>query len=174
MTINKYAVWLAVAVMIFCAGMAAGVYWLAPALTTHNTVEKQPIYIQGQTVTETKLQYVPGETVYLPAPDGTTTAAKLDGKFTIDKPNFVYEVNGKPGVFTKAEDERYVLDKNMIALTQTSTINIKADIPTIDKTKNGAIGIGYGTNGPAVKLDIKKIWFYADRDTKAAGIQYRF
>ena len=171
MTINKYAVWIVVAALIFCAGLFAGVKWLAPALTQHTTVEKQPIHITGQTVTDTQIKYVPGETVYLSAADET---AKLDGKFTIDKPNFIYTVNGTPGQFTKADDERYVLDKNMIALTQTSTINIKADIPTIDKTRNGAIGIGYGTNGPAIKLDIKKIWLYGDKDTKAAGIQYRF
>ena len=128
MTINKYAIWLLIAALIFCAGMAAGVYWLAPALTTNHTVEKQPIYIQGQTVTETKLQYVPGEKVYIPASDGSTTVAKLDGKFDIGKPQFIYSVNGKPGVFTKDDDEQFVFDKNMIALTQTSTINIKADL----------------------------------------------
>lgn len=169
--INKYAVYLIAALVIFCAGMAAGVYWLAPALTQNNTVEKQPIIITGQTVTDTQIKYVPGETVCIPA---TGQTEKLDGKFDIGKPNFIYTVNGKPGQFTKADDERYIFDKNMIQLTQSSTITIKADIPTVDKTKNGAIGIGYGTNGPAVKLDIRKIWLYADRDTKAAGIQYRF
>ncbi|MDR3591594.1 MAG: hypothetical protein P4N41_18210 [Negativicutes bacterium] len=97
-----------------------------------------------KTETQTKLQYVPGETVYLPSPTeanpNATQAAKLDGKFTIGKPNFVYELNGKPGQFAKADDERYVLDKNMIRLDQSSTITIKADIPTVDLTRRNSIG----------------------------------
>lgn len=177
MTINKYTVWLVLAVIIFCAGLAAGVYWLAPALTTHHTttIEKQPITIEGKTITETKLAYLPGETVYLPAtgqPEGIAT--KLDGKFDIGKPTFTYMVNNQPGQFTKTDDEAYIFDKNMVQLTQTSTINIKADIPTIDRTKRGAIGIGVSNHGLAGTLTIKNIWGYADKDTKALGLQYRF
>jgi hypothetical protein len=92
----------------------------------------------------TKLQYVPGETIYLPTPTladpNATSPVKLDGKFEIGKPAFTYTLNGKTGQFSKTDDERYVFDKNMITLTQTSTINIKADIPTIDLTRKNAIG----------------------------------
>lgn len=111
------------------------------------TVEKgKPPQVKEtvKTDTITKLQYVPGETIYLPAPTPTnpnaTLEEKLDGKFTIGKSTFVYELNGKPGQFTKSDDERYVLDKNMIRLDQSSTVTIKADIPAVDLTRRNAIG----------------------------------
>lgn len=158
--IDKKYIIVAVAVIIaFLAGLFAGVKYLAPALTTtnsvSNTVEKQPIYITGKTVTETDLQYVKGETVYLPAPASNTelatpvnkntpgaVATKLDGKFDIGKPDFVYQVNGKVGKFTKMDDEQYIFDKGMLDLKQTSTIKIQAEIPTIDLTRHNVFTVG--------------------------------
>ncbi len=107
-----------------------------------------------KTVTNTKLQYVPGQTVYLPGevkevlvePVANDTPgaipAKLDGKFDIGKQNFIYMVNGKAGKFDKADDEQFVFEKNMIDLKQTSTITIKAEIPTIDLTRHNVITVG--------------------------------
>ncbi|MDF2635431.1 MAG: hypothetical protein K0R78_2305 [Pelosinus sp.] len=103
---------------------------------------------------DTKLQYVPGETVYLPGEvkevlvtpvDKNTPGAvpaKLDGKFDIGKQSFIYMVNGKVGKFDKTDDEQFVFDKNMIDLKQTSTITIKAEIPTIDLTRHNVITAG--------------------------------
>jgi hypothetical protein len=97
-----------------------------------------------KTVTDTKLQYVPGETVYLPTPTpdnpNATTATKLDGKIEIGKPTFTYTLNGKPGQFTKTDDEKYVFDKNMVTLTQAATVAIKLEVPTVDNTRRNAIG----------------------------------
>lgn len=102
------------------------------------------------TVTDTKLAYVPGETVYLqgasnvPVTPNTpgAVATKLDGKFTFAKPEFVYMVNGKVGKFTKADDEQFVFDKNMMDLKQTSIITIHAEIPTIDLTRHNVLTLG--------------------------------
>jgi len=121
------------------------------------------------TVTETKLQYVPGETVYLPGKEilipGASitpvsqdthgaTAAKLDGKFDIGKQKFNYMVNGKVGQFTKAEDEQFIFDKNMMDLKQFSTITIQSEIPTIDLTRHNVVtaGVMYtdGKTSPAL------------------------
>ena len=108
-----------------------------------------------KTVTDTKLQYVPGETVYLPSqiksselvtpvPQDTpgATPAKLDGKFTFNKPDFIYMVNGKVGKFTKTDEETFIFEKNMMDLKQTSTIKIQAEIPTIDLTRHNVLTVG--------------------------------
>lgn len=107
-----------------------------------------------KTVTDTKIVYVPGERVYLPGEikqvlvtpvDKDTPGAipvKLDGKFDVGKQNFIYMVNGKVGKFEKTDDEQFVFDKNMLDLKQTSTITIKAQIPTIDLTRHNVITAG--------------------------------
>jgi len=108
-----------------------------------------------KTVMDTKLQYVPGETVYLPSPITDTgliapvpqdtpgaTPAKLDGKFTFNKPDFVYMVNGKVGKFTKRDEENFIFEKNMMDFKQTNTITIQAEIPTIDLTRHNILTVG--------------------------------
>ena len=107
-----------------------------------------------KTVTDTKFAYVPGETVYLPGevrevPVSTVdkntpgaVATKLDGKFDIGKPDFVYQMNGKVGKFTKTDDEQYIFDKGMLDLKQISTIKIEAEIPTIDLTRHNVLTVG--------------------------------
>ena len=157
---SKQYVIIAIAVILaLLAGLFVGVKYLAPALTTNHTtsttVEKQPIYITGTATTDTKLQYVKGETVYLPAAVSATelsipvskgtpgaVATKIDGKFTFNKPNFKYMVNGKVGQFNKTDDEQFVFDKGMLDLQQSSTITIQAEIPTIDLTRHNVITIG--------------------------------
>ncbi|GMB00876.1 hypothetical protein [Pelosinus sp. IPA-1] len=119
-----------------------------------------------KTVTDTKIAYVPGETVYLPSEvrevpvstvDKNTPGAastKLDGKFDIGKPDFVYQVNGKVGKFTKTDDEQYIFDKSMLDLKQTSTIKIQAEIPTIDLTRHNVLTVGaMFTKGKVLPLD---------------------
>ncbi|SFL94788.1 hypothetical protein [Pelosinus propionicus] len=107
-----------------------------------------------KTITDSKFQYIPGETVYLPGEvkevlvvpaDKDTPGAnpvKLDGKFDLGKQNFMYMINGRIGKFDKTEDEKFVFEKNMIDLRQNSTIVIKAEIPTIDLTRQNVITVG--------------------------------
>lgn len=153
---------------------------LASTKTALNAEKNKPPQIKEtvKTVVDTQLAYVPKETIIYKdpekGPDAQEEQKELDGKFDFKKPEFFFTVNGRPGKFTKTDNEQYIFDKNMLQLQQSSIIKIEAEIPTIDKTKNGAIGIGYGTNGPAAKLDINKVWMYGDKDTKAGGIQYRF
>lgn len=146
--------------IVFVVGIGLGAWgmhtWEVSDLRTQLALEKaKPPVVKEtvKTVTDTKLQYVKGETVYIPVPgkqDAPPEAKKLDGKFTFEKPEFVYTVNGKPGRFTKADDEKFIFEKNMLALTQTSTIRIEAEIPTIDKTKRHSLGGWYTNQGFAV------------------------
>ncbi len=149
-----------VAAISLITGSAAGLtlgYVLGEGDRQALAVEKNkpPIIKETvKTITDTKIQYVPGEIVYLPGEvkdafvmpvDKETpgaTPVKLDGKFDLGKQNFIYMVNGRVGKFDKTEEEKFVFDKNMIDLKQTSTITIQAEIPTIDLTRHNVITVG--------------------------------
>lgn len=93
------------------------------------------------------------------------------------------KLNGKEIQFTKADDEQYVLEKNKVALNQTSKITIDATVSpsVVDNTKRWTIGAGYGTNGLAgsVRFPIGKNnavggWVYGDKSVKSAGLEVKF
>ncbi|HMM22955.1 MAG TPA: hypothetical protein PKA10_19775 [Selenomonadales bacterium] len=122
---------------------AWGKYTWGPKLTNtvEKTIEKPVIVEKVVTQTETQIAYVPKETIkYVDPQTGQEVTQPLDGQFEIGKTDFHYTVNGKPGQFTKADDERYVFDKNMLKLTQTSQVNLAVEVPVIDKTKRNAFG----------------------------------
>ncbi len=176
MKLSDVSIWLLVVILIAGAAMGAWAeYTWGPRLTITHTIEKPIVTEKVVTQTDTQIQYVPKEVVVYRDPEtGQVSEKPLDAKMIFNKPEFIFTVNGQPGKFTKADDERFVFDKNMMQLTQTSTIRVEAEIPTIDKTKNGALGVGWGSHGLAGKLDIKQGWIYWDKDTKAGGVQYRF
>lgn len=150
---------------------ALAMYSFGPRIT--NTVEK-PV-ITEKIVTETQIKYVPKETVVYKDPEtGVVSKRELDGKFTFNKPDFIFTVNGKPGKFTRADDEQYVFQKNMMQLTQGSVITLKLNVPTTDKTKNNSVGIGTGSNGLAIMATQKNSWEYFDKKTKAGGFLWRY
>ena len=167
--------------------------YLAPALTQHhytNTVEK-PTIVQGTVQTETKTQiaYVPKETVITKYVDASgkevtgTTLENTDLDASIAKADFNVRLNGKDVQFTRADDEKYLFEKNKVALNQTSKITFDATVsPTvIDNTRRWAIGAGYGTEGLAgsVRFPIGKNnavggWVYGDKSVKSAGLEVKF
>lgn len=160
------------------------------------TIEKPVVTEKINTITDTKLAYVPGETVYLQAPASSTelatpvskntpgaVAEKLDGKYSIGKPDFVYMVNGKVGKFNKTDDEKFIFEKNMIDLKQSSTIKIEAEIPTIDLTRHNVLtgGVMYsnGKTSPAVGYtgSMGKVGAYqvvGSKDSQYVGIGIKF
>lgn len=160
------------------AGFFIGVHYFP------RTVEK-PVVVQGKAVTKTEIAYIPKETVvvkYIDAATGqeVTTqqreAVDLDAK--IGKTDFVVRLNGKETMFSKAEDEQYMFDKNKLALTQSSTVTIDARVQPVNETKRWSIGVGYGNHGMAYKVDfpVGQLggWAYRDDESKAAGISVRF
>jgi hypothetical protein len=193
MTVPKWLVWLIAGLLIFSAGAFVGVKYFAPALTQHhytNTVEK-PTIVQGEvkTVTDTQIAYVPKETIITKYIDSTGKEVtkeeleKTDLQTVIGKPSINIKLNGKEVIFNKADDEKYALEKNKIALNQTSDITFDATItpPTVDNTKRWGVGIGYGMNGLAGKLDFpigknNSIggWVYGDKETASVGINIKF
>lgn len=147
------------------------------ALKSQSKQDLPPVVVQGETKTQTQVVYVPKETIkYVDTKTGqeVTTKESTDVQADIKQPSVNVKVNGKDYKFDLLQGETQKFENGKVVMNQTSDIGMNISIPTVDRTKNGAIGIGYGTNGPAVKLDIKNIWLYGDKDTKAGGIQYRF
>ena len=140
-------------------------------------VEKpQPNTISGvvESKTKTEIAYVPKTVV-------NGKKEKTDLQADIGKTDFVVRVNGKEKTFAKADDERYVFDKNKLTLDQTSKVTLDVTVPTVDKTKRWAVGVGYGDDGiaytvdfPIGKSDAVGGWVYRDNDSHAVGVKIKF
>ena len=91
--------------------------------------------------TKTEVVYVP-KYIYV---DGSTE--KTDVDVQIGKQELNVKVNGKEFEIKKADDEKYIFDKNKLQLTQTSFAELNIKVPTIDKTKRWEIGIGRSKDG---------------------------
>jgi len=133
------------------AGFYVGMHWgpVQERWHTERIVEK-PTIVQGETkhTTETVVQYVPKETVVVKQPDGTTALKpeRTDLEFNVGKPEIVLKLNGKEQTFTKADDEKYMFEKNKLQMEQTSTIKFDLHVePTvIDRTRRGGIELYAG------------------------------
>ena len=147
----------------------------------------------GETKTETKTEivYVPKETIKYYTIDKNTGETienmyteKTDIEANIGKPSVNVKLNDKDIEINKADDEKYVFEKNKLKLTQSSKVdfNIHVDPIEIDKTKRWGIGGGYNSkNGATViaEFPINKKgnidgWVTKDSETVAAGIIIKF
>lgn len=192
---NKQAITAVIlaSIISFICGLFVGVKYLAPSLTQHhytNTVT-QPTIVHGtvKTITDTQIAYVPKETVVTKYIDAngkevtSTSLEKTDLDATIGKPTFNVQLNGKELVFNKADNERYVLEKNKVSLDQSTVVTFDATVsPTvIDDTKRWSVGIGCGTNGISGKVDFpigknNSIggFVYGDKKSQSVGVNFRF
>lgn len=158
---------------------------------SEKTIIEKPTIVKGEVITQTdtKIQYVPKETInykYINNQGKEVTESKLENtdlQANIGKKKFNINLNGQPVEFTKAENEKYVFDKNKVQLDQESTVTFNATVsPTIiDKTKNWGIGVGYSNEGTAYTIDFpvggnNNIggWVYKDNKNKSAGIKVKF
>lgn len=124
--------------------------------------------------TKTEVAYVPKKVV-------GGKREKADITADIGKQEIVIKVNGKEHTFTKADDERFMFDKNKLTLDQTSKVTLDVAVPTVDKTKRWAVGVGYGDDGmaytldfPIGKSDVIGGWVYRDNDSTAVGVKMKF
>lgn len=167
-TIQKHIWVIVLCLLCFVGGCLTGDYY---ADKQSITVEKEkPVYVKGETVTKTEIVYVPKE-----------SGERADMTADIGKTDFTIQVNGQEQTFTKTDDEKYVFDKNKLSLTQTSRIAVDVAVPTVDKTKRWAVGVGYGENGmaytvdfPVGKSDTFGGWVYKDDDSHAVGVKIKF
>lgn len=124
--------------------------------------------------TKTEIAYVRKETK-------NGKQEKTDIVADIGKQEIVIKVNGEEQTFAKADDERFVFDKNKLTLDQTSKVTLDVTVPTVDKTKRWAVGVGYGDDGiaytvdfPVGKSDRFGGWVYRDNDSTAVGVKMKF
>ena len=185
MNIREYIPAICICLLCFMGGYLTGAHYASKETIT--VTEEKPVYVQGETVTETKIAYVPKETIiekYIDAGGNEVkreTVEKTDLSADIGKTDFTIKVNGQEQTFTKTDDERFMFDKNKLALSQTSRIAIDVNVPPIDKTKRWAVGVGASDSGAAYTLDfpIGKSdtiggWVYGSADEKAVGVKMKF
>ena len=172
MNIQQYIPTVCLCLLCFVGGCLAGEHYAARETIT--VTKEKPVYVQGETVTKTEIAYVPKTAV-------NGQKEKTDLQADIGKTDFVVRVNGQEQTFTKAEDEQYVFDKNKLTLDQTSKVTMDINVPTRDKTKRWAVGVGYGDDGMAYTVDFPigksdKLggWAYKDDDSHAVGVKIKF
>lgn len=101
--------------------------------------------------TKTQIVYVPKETVVTKYIDdnGIThiqkSLEKTDLQVNTGKPDFNIKVNGHEATFHKADNEKYMFEKNKLEMNQQSTIDMNIKVPPIDDTKYYGIGAGYNS-----------------------------
>lgn len=181
MNLNNIPLWLLI--IIFAVGAVLGAWGMhtwteSDRLALFAEKNKQPTVKETvKTVTQTEFAYIPKETIIYKDAAGNmvTGKEKTDVQADLKKTELNVKVNGKDHVFTKSDDEQQIFDKNKLAVTQSSNVQMAIEVPTIDKTKNGFVGVGINSKlEPAVTLGIKSLWLYGDSDTKAGGLMYRF
>ena len=171
--VDRKSIW--IAGVSFALGIAVGS--MCTTQDVVNDAEKpQPNTISGvvESKTKTEIAYVPKTVV-------KGKKEKTDLQADIGKTDFTIKVNGKEQTFVKSDEEKYVFDNNKLTLDQTSRVTLDVTVPTVDKTKRWAFGVGYGNDGmaytvdfPIGKSDAVGGWVYRDNDSTAVGVKMKF
>ena len=170
MNIKQHIPVLCLCLLCFAGGRLTGDYYTDRESVVQE--EKQALGVKSDTKTEI---------VYVPKKIMNGKKEKTDLQADIGKHDFTIKVNGQEQTFTKTDDERFMFDKNKLAISQTSRIAIDVNVPPIDNTKRWAVGVGYGDDGmaytvdfPVGKSDRFGGWVYRDNDSTAVGVKMKF
>ena len=125
-------------IVCFLIVFLAGYSWRAinHKCPTPKAVQNESVTAKTEAETETVVRYVPKE-----------SPKDADVDVTIPKQSLTVKVNGKEQTFQKSDNEKYVLDKNKIALEQHSKASIDIKVPTIDNTRRWELGVGVDKHG---------------------------
>ena len=170
MAVNKL-LYAAAAVVLFAAGyMLRGYLHTCPQPEVITKVEYRDRV-------QTEIAYVPKETVIYK--DGSTGVEKTDVDMQLGKPELNVKVNGKEFTIDKAEDEKYIFDKNKLTVTQESSADLNITVPVIDKTRRWGVGIGAASRKPIyfIKAPLKGnvgVWAAANKDDVIGGVVLEF
>lgn len=155
----------------FVIGFLAGFSWRAinHKCPVSKAVQNESVTAKTETEAKTIVRYVEKE-----------SPQDADVDVTVPKQTLTVKVNGKEQAFEKADNEKYVLDKNKIALEQQSKASIDIKVPTIDNTRHWELGVGVDKKGqPAgmVGFPIKSNvggWIAGSKSAVMGGIKVHF
>lgn len=135
-------IYILAALCLFMGGYNAHDYF-------HACPKTEPVIVtEYKDRVKTEIAYVPKETVIYKLADGSIgKEADADIDIKINKPELNVKVNEKAFAIRKDDDEKYIFEKNKLALTQTSSADLNITVPTVDKTKLYEIGIGVSKDG---------------------------
>lgn len=176
--ISKNAIFLIIAAVLAFAGgfVLRGVLHTCPVADT-----KVVTQVEYRDKVKTEIAYVPKETVIYKSADGSTKSEpeKTDIDVKINKPVLNVKVNDKAFTVAKAENEQYLLDKNKLTLTQTSSTDFNIKIPVVDKTRRWGIGAGISKDGAVgvINFPLKCNaggWVAGRADNVMGGVMVRF
>lgn len=155
----------------FLIGFLSGFSWRAinHKCTLQKTPQNEDVKAKIQTETKTVVRYVPKE---------SPKDADIDVR--IPKQDLTVKVNGKEQKLTKTDEEKYILEKNKVALEQQSKATVNIEVPTIDETRKWEIGVGVDNHGKPsgmIGFPIKSNvggWVAGNRDTVMGGVKVHF
>lgn len=137
---------------------------------THpKATQTEDVAVESKVETKTIVRYVEKE-----------SPQDADVDVTVPKQTLTVKVNGKEQTFKKSDTEKYILEKNKVALEQQSKATVNIEVPTIDETRKWEIGVGVDKHGkPAgmVGFPVKGNvggWVAGSSGTVMGGIKVHF
>lgn len=155
----------------FVIGFLTGFSWRAMnhKCPTQKAAKTENAAVESKTETKTIVRYLEKE-----------SPQDADVDVTIPKQSLTVKVNGKEQTFQKSDNEKYVLDKNKIALEQSSKATVDIKVPVVDETRKWELGVGVDKHGqPAgmVGFPVKGNvggWVAGSKSTVMGGIKVHF
>lgn len=152
-----------------------GIALFVAGYNTHSYLHTCPI-LEPQIITEYKDRVVT-EIIYVPKEQDE----KTDVDIQINKPELHVKVNDQDFTVHKADDEKYIFDKNKLTFTQTSRSDLYIDVPVVDKTRRWSLGVGISKDGmvgllnfPISRQQYVGGWVAGNSDYQMAGLSVMF
>ena len=128
------------AYMLFCftIGLVTGLPFrvITHKDATPKAAQNENVAAETKVETKTVVKYVPKESPH-----------DADIDISVPKQELTVKVNGHEQTFKKEENERYVLDKNKVAVEQQSKATVEVKVPVIDNTRKWELGVGVDKHG---------------------------
>ena len=137
--------------------------------TPPKAAQNENVAAETKVETKTIVKYVPKE-----------SPRDADVDISVPKQELTVKVNGHEQTFKKEENERYVLDKNKVAVEQQSKATVEVKVPVVDETRKWELGVGVDKHGqPAgmVGFPIKSNvggWIAGSKSAVMGGIKVHF